>query len=586
MTRKILSGLLFLLMGGLIVPEVLPAFSISVETDKRHLSLSESLQVTINILNPPSDPGKQRFFVPPEGFKVLGPSVNQFSQTSWINGTVTSERRYRYVYELVPARPGKFRIGPFSVRIGNNTASAPAFEVEVTRSASEAPPFLALVETTKNRVYTWEPFYIDLVAAYRSDLNIQPEVRTQTMKIDGAEVEQINGGRPTSENRTINGKSYELTRVRYRVIPTRPGTIKLDRQGFYFRYGKRHRGPFGDPFLDDFFGASQGVDQKTVYSLPVTVQVLPVPEKNRPPGYSGGVGKFSISIDKPPVKGKVGEPIQLKIVIEGSGNLKSVKDLSLPDASDFKSFPVQFSEQDSGRTKRVFEAVYVPLAPGKKVIPPIRFTYFNTEKEMFETVQSKPVRVTVTGNPVPSTGGFSLGREGTVKQVVKVRHKDIRFIREPGTWRRESVAIGNRTLAAGFLLPLGLYVLSVVYDLRRRRLAGDEIYWIRKDLERRVSSELSRSLREGRSSGDLTSLYAALADLFSVELSGRRGRFSLETFSSLAEEKGLDREQVEIVETFFRRLQEASFSGDRQGISREELRQGVKKMLRALGSLR
>lgn len=79
-----------------------------------------------------------------------------------------------------------------------------------------------------------------------------------------------------------------------------------------------------DPMEAFFNGGSGYVEvKKDIIAPSVKIQVDPLPQ--RPANFSGGVGKFNItaSIDKKEVK--AGEPITIRVVVGGIGNLKLLK---------------------------------------------------------------------------------------------------------------------------------------------------------------------------------------------------------------------------------------------------------------------
>ena len=56
------------------------------------------------------------------------------------------------------------------------------------------------------------------------------------------------------------------------------------------------------------------------------IKVLPLPIKNKPRHFQGGIGNFSLHIKAKDDKAYIGEPLFIKIILEGEGSLESVKD--------------------------------------------------------------------------------------------------------------------------------------------------------------------------------------------------------------------------------------------------------------------
>ena len=79
-----------------------------------------------------------------------------------------------------------------------------------------------------------------------------------------------------------------------------------------------------NPFEAFFNGGSGYIEVKRNIEAPgMTIQVDPLP--GRPANFSGGVGKFNISASLNKTEVKAGEPLQLRVVVGGAGNLKLIK---------------------------------------------------------------------------------------------------------------------------------------------------------------------------------------------------------------------------------------------------------------------
>ncbi len=75
----------------------------------------------------------------------------------------------------------------------------------------------------------------------------------------------------------------------------------------------------------------------------MTINVLPLP--SRPANFSGGVGKFNISasIDKKEVK--AGDPVTIRVVVGGVGNLKLLKQPVVTLPKDFDKYDAKITDK-------------------------------------------------------------------------------------------------------------------------------------------------------------------------------------------------------------------------------------------------
>ena len=77
-----------------------------------------------------------------------------------------------------------------------------------------------------------------------------------------------------------------------------------------------------------------------VDSAPMTVIVRPLPDEGRLPGFTGGVGQFTL--DPPRLSAssvRAGEPVVLTVTIRSAGEIGRVPPPPQPDVHGWQSFP-------------------------------------------------------------------------------------------------------------------------------------------------------------------------------------------------------------------------------------------------------
>lgn len=134
------------------------------------------------------------------------------------------------------------------------------------------------------------------------------------------------------------------------------------------------------------------------FSFRRKLTVAHVPERGRPADWTGAIGKFTaeavqVSKDRP----EVGEPIRLRIILAGTGNLDR---LILPELSGNEIWDI-LPGNDRRRQvdeQRFFTYTLVPRLPGKQLTPAIRFSTFDPQTKLFTRVEFKSLEVEVTGN--------------------------------------------------------------------------------------------------------------------------------------------------------------------------------------------
>ena len=123
-----------------------------------------------------------------------------------------------------------------------------------------------------------------------------------------------------------------------------------------------------------------------------------VPERGRPTDWTGAIGAFSaeavqVSKDRP----EVGEPIRLRAILTGTGNLDRLIPPEIPGNESWDILPAT-ERRRQAEEQRFFVYTLVPRLPGKLLTPALRFSTFDPLTKQFSRIEFKPIEVTVTGN--------------------------------------------------------------------------------------------------------------------------------------------------------------------------------------------
>ena len=97
------------------------------------------------------------------------------------------------------------------------------------------------------------------------------------------------------------------------------------------------------------FGRLVDWQNVTLQSDPHPLQVLPLPKENVPPGFTGAVGNYTVTITASPTGDiAAGDPITVKVQITGRGSLESVTLPSQTGWEQFKIYPPTSDFQPAG----------------------------------------------------------------------------------------------------------------------------------------------------------------------------------------------------------------------------------------------
>ena len=175
------------------------------------------------------------------------------------------------------------------------------------------------------------------------------------------------------------------------MYPQMSGELKIPSIKFDGIVVQRNRSV--DPIEAIFNGGSGYVELKKEIEAPgLTLQVDPLPA--RPENFSGGVGNFTISAQLNKKEAKTGEPLNLRIVVSGSGNLKLLKAPIVNFPKSFDKYDVKVTDKTHLTTNgiegnMIYDFLAVPQQIGKYDIPPTEFVFYDTKKQQYHTIRTQ-----------------------------------------------------------------------------------------------------------------------------------------------------------------------------------------------------
>jgi tetratricopeptide (TPR) repeat protein len=439
----------------------------------------------------------------PEGVRVeyVGPAT----QVSIVNGRIQASVQHRY--SVVAEKPGSFRIGPVTFDYAGQRYEAGPVTLVATAAPEAAnepgSPLRLVVRVPRTRVYVREKLPLEVllyVGAVRAG-----DLQYPTLAADGCALEPF--GEPAQYQEQLPDGTYTVVRFASTVTPLRSGTLTLGPATTRLNVYERRRGGFFD---DPFFSQRRPVSLR---SEPVQLDVLPLPEDGKPASFTGAVGRFALQVSASPLQVRTGDPVTLRIVLQGQGNLDGVPPPVLPSSPNWKTYEPHAVQAPAGAA--AFEQVVIPLAPTAE-IPSLEFSYFDPEAGRYRTERSAPIGIVVQRGeetpamlaaPQPTAPPEELGR-------------DIVYIQEhPGRWQPLHTRTSPLFVAAHgglLLLPMGAYL----FDRRRQSLARDA-RMLQQRKARQLAEQARKRCRELISQGDIRGFYDCVARHLHDELTLR-----------------------------------------------------------------
>ena len=281
------------------------------------------------------------------------------------------------------------------------------------------------VSANKKRVYEQEP----ILLTYKVYTLVQlSQLRGDMPDLKSFYTQEVDLPQQKSFSlETVNGRPYRTcTWSQYVMFPQTTGKLHIPAITFEGVVIQQNRNV--DPFEAFFNGGSGYVEVKKKIEAPgIEIQVDPLPQ--RPATFSGGVGKFNISAQLDKTETKANDPITLRIIVSGTGNLKLIKQPVINLPKDFDKYEPKVTEQTKLTTagiegSKIYDVLIVPRHQGKYDIPPVEFTYFDTSTKRYETVKTETFHLDVAkGSGASAVSDFSGQDE------LQELNKDIRFIK-------------------------------------------------------------------------------------------------------------------------------------------------------------
>ena len=415
-------------------------------------------------------------------FHIEGPATStRMEMSNFSNVSFTRE----LTYALYAKQAGTFTIGPARLEMDGKHYQTKPVTVEIVRGASraqageaDAPPIFVLARADHERAYVGQQVTVSYDLFYR----IQPH-NVSFNKLPtfvGFWTEDLFVAQQLEAHQEVRGGvSFKVAPLRrVALFPTGAGTHAVGTLAVSCDIPQKRsrRGGLLDDFFssDPFFGRSRSV---LLQSEELPIEVLPLPDQGRPAEFTGAVGRFQLSVEAQPVQVAAGDPVTLRVLVEGEGNMAAVQPLQVDAAADVKLYDPKIEEEEritngvyGGR--RLFEYILIPEQGGTLNIPPLRFAYFDPHQGHYEVLESDPIAIHSEGSVEEEGVSYRLSRRD-----IEAVGEDIRYIK-PDADALIAAAMLHESYWFWTLqgaLPIAFFTL-LLWQRHQRRLQGDVAY--------------------------------------------------------------------------------------------------------------
>ena len=488
-----IGSLILIVLAGIVYGQDI---SLEASVDRNQVTVGESINLTISLSGPVRSIAKPDL---PDlsDFDVYSSGTS--SNISIVPGAISYQTDYTYV--LVPRKAGVFTIAPVKVQHKGQTFQTQPIAISVSNQSQPKQQQQTPSQSKPQRDYSSQPastddFFIEqvvdnpnpyvgqqitLIFRFYQGENLYEQPNVKWPSLNGFWVEDLPPNRVY--NKQVGNRTYRVTEIRKALFPTVADKLRIEAtvmtippQAFFDSF-------FGqDPF--GFFNrrrTKRAPSEQVLRTKGVVVTVKELPQSRKPDYYSGAVGSynFKLSLDKDTVE--VDQPITLKAIISGTGNIKKLPAIDIPELENFRLYDSGSNENISKDNYKVtgsksFEWVLIPTAPGDYMLPELKFAYFDPWSKTYKSTVQTPGMVHVKSSTFTSNAPGD-----RAVNVIPVARRSLNYIVTNLSNGNSNMPLYQHTwIWLLQLLPVAWLIGLTIYVNNRKRLEGDVAYARRK----------------------------------------------------------------------------------------------------------
>ena len=211
----------------------------------------------------------------------------------------------------------------------------------------------------------------------------------------------------------MNGKSFDVHTIRkVQLYPLQAGVFVVDamqvKNKIEFSRSVVNKkteqeiteGIFGNNDSETLDDGTE-IFETNISTEPVTINVIPLPDKNKPTAFAGAAGRFSITaalVNKSLAKNEQGF---LEITITGKGNFIHIGAPNMLWPAGVDAFePTVTDELDKTKSpltgSRIFRYPFVCASQGTYKFLPVSFSFFDTDSNNYKIIATSGIEVSVS----------------------------------------------------------------------------------------------------------------------------------------------------------------------------------------------
>jgi len=324
-----------------------------------------------------------------EGLRWLSGSTNQSTNYSYINGRPSVA--YTYGYSFIAQNPGEYTFPSLSIDINGVQYTTKPLSFKVLDpstidegNANRSPDIYVRLEPSTTEPVVGEQVIASIVLYFKNEVEVSSYQPSPGWKAEGFWKEDLENRQQARTTSTlIGGVRYQRAiLLQTAIFPTKSGELTLSSFEVVVQVRNRNR-------RRDIFSFGLGQERKELQTLPVSLDVSPLPETDAV--YSGAVGKFQISRSINLEKAFVGESIEITTDIIGQGNIPLIvkPEYEFPESLELydpqESSSITRNNQQIGGSKS-FTDIIIARNEGEYIIPEQQFAYYDPDRRRYSIV--------------------------------------------------------------------------------------------------------------------------------------------------------------------------------------------------------
>lgn len=364
------------------------------QVDRTTVPVGESftLSITFEGVAPTGAPS-----LPPIATVNFG-GVSQRSEFVLDNNQSSSKQIFEY--RLVPTQPGDLTIPAIAVQASGQIFTTQPIGVKVLPAGAGANPQAAATNLAllrlmvpKKEAYQGEAFPVEVHLYWQH----AQDVRMPQLKAAGFSTGQF--GEPQRTSTVLNGMQYNVAIFRTSVTPARTGNLTLGPAECHLTVLVPLQQQRQRRIFDQFFGPQMQARPTVLQTEAHSLRVLPLPIENVPESFNGAVGTYNLAVSAGPTNLAVGDPITVRVQINGRGLLDALNLPTQPQWREFKAYPPNSKTDTTDPLglsgAKTFEQVIVPENHEIRALPPFQFSFFDPNAKSYRTLSGPAIPLTI-----------------------------------------------------------------------------------------------------------------------------------------------------------------------------------------------